>query len=87
MGKLTLHQIKSALQQTPEELDSMYDHVFDCIRNQDPDFAALALKLIYWTHYATRPLNVQELRDAAAVEAGETSFKKGLPDEDLIEST
>ncbi|KAI4273326.1 MAG: hypothetical protein L6R38_006370 [Xanthoria sp. 2 TBL-2021] len=87
MAKPTLRKIKSALEELPEELDSMYDKVFERIKNQDSEFAALALKLIYWTHYATRPLKVQELRHAVAVESGDTSFdEEGLPDEDLVES-
>ena len=88
MAKPTLRKIKLALQDLPEELDSMYDQTFERIKNQDPEFAELAFKLIYWTHFAARPLKVQELRHAVAVEPGDTSFdEEGLPDEDLVEST
>ncbi|KAL8981132.1 MAG: hypothetical protein Q9205_003991 [Flavoplaca limonia] len=87
MAKPTVRKIKSALKDLPEELDLMYDQAFERIKNQDPEFASLALKLIYWTHFAIRPLNVQELRHAVAVELGDGSFdEEGLPDKDLIES-
>ncbi|KAL8835936.1 MAG: hypothetical protein Q9176_006620 [Flavoplaca citrina] len=86
MAKPTVRKIKSALKDLPEELDLMYDQAFERIKNQDPEFASLALKLIYWTHFAIRPLNVQELRHAVAVELGDGSFdEEGLPDKDLIE--
>ena len=32
----------------------MYDQTFERIKNEDPDFAALALKLIYCTLFAAR---------------------------------
>ncbi|KAL8998031.1 MAG: hypothetical protein Q9188_006185 [Gyalolechia gomerana] len=87
MAKPTLRKVKSALNSLPEELDSMYDQAFERIQNQDPEFAALALKLIYWIHYAIRPLKVEELRHAVAVEFEDESFdEEGLPDEDLLES-
>ncbi|KAL8666230.1 MAG: hypothetical protein Q9168_007531 [Polycauliona sp. 1 TL-2023] len=87
MAKPTLRKIKSALKDLPEELDSMYDQAFERIQNQDPEFAALAMKLLCWTHYAFRPLKVDELRHAVAIEPGDTSFDEdGLLDENLVES-
>lgn len=87
MAKPTLRKIKSALNCLPEELDSIYSQAFKRIQNQDPEYAALALKLIYWIHHAIRPLKVQELRHAVAIEPEDNSFdEEGLPDEDLFES-
>ncbi|KAL9033661.1 MAG: hypothetical protein Q9180_005829 [Flavoplaca navasiana] len=87
MAKPNMRKIKSALKDLPEELDLMYDQAFERIKNQDPEFASLVRKFIYWTLFAIRPLNVQELRHAVAVELGDISFdEEGLPYGDLIES-
>ena len=65
----------------------MYDQAMERIQNQDPEYAALALKILYWVHYAIRPLNVHELQHALAVEPGDSFFDQdGLPDEDILEA-
>ncbi|KAL8705510.1 MAG: hypothetical protein Q9201_001385 [Fulgogasparrea decipioides] len=87
MAKPTVRKMKIALDCLPEELDLMYDQTVERIKNQDPEYAALALKLLYWVHYAIRPLDVHELRHALAVEHDDSSFdEEGLPDQDLLES-
>ncbi|KAL8993426.1 MAG: hypothetical protein Q9169_006358 [Polycauliona sp. 2 TL-2023] len=87
MAKPTLRKIKSALKELPEELDSMYDQAIERIQNQDPELAALAIKLLCWTHYAARPLRTDELRHAVAIEPHDTSFdEEGLLDQNLVES-
>lgn len=90
MAKPTFCKINSALKDPPEELDSVYDQTVERIKNQDPEFTALAIKLIYWTHFAARPTRnkVHELRHAVAAAPGDMSFdEEGRPDEDLVEST
>ena len=65
----------------------MYDQAFERIQSQDSESAGLALKILYWVHYAIKPLEVQELRHALAVENGDSSFDEdGLLDEDSVES-
>ena len=87
ISKPTLRKMKAALNCLPEELDSMYDQAIERVQNQDPEFAALALRLLYWVHHAVRPLGVHELRHALAVEPGDSSFdQEGLPDEDILEA-
>ena len=64
----------------------MYDQTFERIQNQDPEIAAFALKLLSWVHHSIRPLHLQELRHALAVEHGDASFdEEGIPDESLME--
>jgi len=87
MAKPTLRKIKSALDCLPEELDLMYDQAIERIQNQDAEYAALALNLLYWAHHAIRPLDIQELRHALAVEHEDSCFdEEGLPEEGLLES-
>ena len=87
MAKPTLRRIKSALNNPPERLDSLYDQALERIHNQNPEYVKLALKLLCWVHHAVRPLKLQELRHALAVEDGDDSFdEEGLPDEKLLES-
>lgn len=65
----------------------MYDQSLERIQNQEPETAALALKLLSWVQHAVRPLQIQELRHALAVENEDTSFDPdGLLDEDSVES-
>lgn len=86
MAKPTLRKIKSALDSLPEELDAMYDQVLERIRAQNPEYAALGLKIICWVYHATKSLSVRDIRHALAVEIGDRSFdQEGLPDEELLE--
>ena len=86
MAKSTLRKIRQALHALPEELESMYDQALERIQAQDPEYASLGLKIIGWVHHAARPLSLQEIRHALAVEVDDKTFdEEGLPDEELLE--
>ena len=87
MAKPTLRKIRQALHTLPEELEAMYGQALERIQAQDPEYALLGLKIISWVHHAARPLGLQEIRHALAVEDDDKTFHDdGLPDEELVES-
>ena len=87
MKLITLRKIKMALTQLPESLDSMYDDVLDRIQAQDPECTILAMHTLGWTYYARRPLTIQELQLALAIEPEDSSLDRdGIPERDTIVS-
>ena len=77
--------MKSTLASLPAELDTTYDQVLIRIRNQEPEHAALALRILGWIHHAHRPLKIRELQHALAVESGDSHLDEdGIPDIGLI---
>lgn len=84
---ITLRKVKAALTTLPEGLDSMYFNIMDRIRGQDDEMAALAIDVLSWVYYAKRPLTLQELQHALAIEPGDTFLDEdGMPDKDLLTS-
>ena len=64
----------------------MYDQALERIQAQDPEYASLGLKIINWVHHAARPLSLQEIQHALAVEVDDKTFdEEGFPDEELLE--
>ena len=85
MDKTTLRKVKIALASLPEEIDKTYDEVLQRIHAQGADHVALALKVLGWIRYATRPLSIRELQHAVAVEPGDAQFDEdGIPDISLV---
>ena len=77
--------MKSTLASLPAELGTTYDQVLIRIRNQEPEHAALALRILGWIHHAHRPLKIRELQHALAVESGDSHLDEdGIPDIGLI---
>ena len=77
--------MKSTLASLPAELDTTYDQVLIRLRNQEPEHAALALRILGWIHHAHRPLKNRELQHALAVESGDSHLDEdGIPDISLI---
>ena len=85
IAKTTLRKVRSALKSLPEELDGMYDQVLERIRNQGPERAELALKVLGWIRYAARPLTLLEIQHALAIEPGDACFDEdGIPKMELV---
>lgn len=85
MRLITVRKIKVALVTLPERLKTMYDDMVDRIQMQDSENVSLALRALSWVFFAVRPLTIQELQYALAVELGDPSFDEdGLPDKDLV---
>jgi hypothetical protein len=86
--KITRRKIKSALDNLPEGLDSIYDELMKRIRLQNPrDHADLAIRVLGWIFFSVRPLTVQEVQHALTIEEGDRSLDRdGIPDADLLVS-
>ncbi|KAG4432894.1 hypothetical protein IFR05_011612 [Cadophora sp. M221] len=86
--KTTRRKIKSALDNLPEGLDSIYDELMERIKLQNPrDHADLAIRVLGWIFFAVRPLTVQEVQHALAIEEGDRDLDcDGIPDTDLLVS-
>ncbi|KAH0537544.1 hypothetical protein FGG08_005679 [Glutinoglossum americanum] len=79
--------VRLALDNLPKELDSTYAEALQRIECQDEEDAALAHQVLSWISFAIRPLTVQEIKCALAVEPGQTSIDNDtLIDEDLLVS-
>jgi hypothetical protein len=64
-GKTT-KQIKTKIQQIPQDLDDLYRELLKGIREEE---RSASLKLIQWVCFATRPLSLDELRFAMVIDA------------------
>jgi ankyrin repeat protein len=79
--------VRSALENLPNELDSTYDEAMERIQNQDDDDVTLATRVLSWISYALRPLAIQELKHALAVEEGDKEIdEEAIPEEELLTS-
>ncbi|KAM0463933.1 hypothetical protein ACHAO4_000658 [Trichoderma viride] len=86
--KTTRRKIKTALETLPEGLDSIYEELMNRVKLQNPhDHAELAMRVIGWIFYTSRPLTVTEMQNALAVEPGDTCLDDdGIPNRDLLVS-
>ena len=87
MTKINLRQIKMDLKTLPQGLDLAYKGVMDRIDAQSAAHATLAKRLLCWLIYAVRPLRIDELQHALAVEINDTSFDPdGVTNKSLLVS-
>ena len=85
MTKITLRKVRSALDTLPEDLFDTYQETIRRIKSQNEDHANLAIKVLCWIFYAPRPLTVQEIQCALAIEPEDTFLDEdGMPDQDLL---
>lgn len=68
--KCTPKAVRKALAMLPNDLDRMYDETLLRIENQSEDYKELAMQILEWIVFAVRPLSVNELQTALAVERG-----------------
>jgi len=76
-------KIRAALKSLPRTLPDAYKDVFKRIERQGPDRKELVIKIVSWIFHARRPLQMAELREAIAVEPGDTELDK----DDLLGSS
>ncbi len=77
--------VRIALRKLLEKLNDTYDETMDRIYSQDSNDAQLAQRVLSWMFYALRPLSLEELRYALAIEPGTRAMDlESLPDEDLV---
>lgn len=79
----TKRGVRRALQTLPEGTDDTYMEAWNRICAQRSHQAALGKRIISWVIHATRPLRVEEMRYALAVEDGDDE----LDPEGLIDAT
>ncbi|KAJ7443140.1 ankyrin repeat-containing domain protein [Mycena latifolia] len=72
--KNTVKAVREALQHLPTDLNCTYDEAINLILSQNDDDKQLALQALTWVAYAKRPLTVDELREALAIEPNATSL-------------
>lgn len=83
--KLSVSKIRKALTNLPSTLDGLYHDVFCRIDAQSEDLRLAADKALRWIAYAYRPLYVDELGEALAIEPeGEDFDPDAIPDIDLV---
>jgi len=74
MGKLNAREVRTALEQLPQETDDTYDEAMERIERQDDDCKQLAKRVLSWIIYVVRPLSVKELQYALAVVPNTTNI-------------
>ncbi|KAJ7747665.1 ankyrin repeat-containing domain protein [Mycena maculata] len=70
--KPTVKGVREALANLPKNLQHTYDNAMKRINEQNPEDREIALSALTWVANAKRPLSVQELREALAIEPGAT---------------
>ncbi|KAI9654070.1 MAG: hypothetical protein M1821_006781 [Bathelium mastoideum] len=85
-AQLTMRGIKKVLRSLPGSLDQTYDSAVARIQGQDEMAAKLALQVLCWVCYTSRPLTLRELQHALAIEPGITKFNEDniISDDDDI---
>ncbi|KAK1499751.1 hypothetical protein CTAM01_06945 [Colletotrichum tamarilloi] len=94
-NKLSPKELKKALKvfgETSEKANiysAVYNEAMNRIRSQPSEHVELALNVLSWTTGAKRPLTIEELQHALAVEEGETNIDQDniIPVETMISTT
>ena len=77
LGETSLARRKKMLQKvatTGVDLDNVYDQTLRRIQEQKGDRSRLGMEVLMWAPYAERPLRIDELWHALAVEMGATDL-------------
>ena len=86
-GIPTKRRVMRALDVLPEGIDKTYSEAWHRVCTQSPDEADLGERVLMWVVYATRPLRVQELRYALAIEDNDEEIDPdGLLDAEKLTS-
>jgi len=85
--KPTRRDVRLALESLPKELDDTYHEALQRIWDQDEGDVKLARQVLSWISFAIRPLALNEVQHALAIEPGDTDIDgEALPEEDLLVS-
>ena len=83
----TKRRVSRALDVLPEGIDKTYSEAWHRVCTQIPDRADLGKRILLWIIHATRPLRVQELRHAIAIEDNDEEIDPdGLLDAEKLTS-
>ena len=84
VNQTSARNIYRALEYLPERLNDTFDDAMSRAAAQPEEHSILAAQVISWIFYAKRPLSVVELREALAVELGDTRLdRSGCHEVDL----
>ena len=78
---LSVKLVRKKLRSLPTTLDGTYDEALQRIEALEDEHREIALKTLAWVSYAFRPLSLEELQHALAVEPDSTH----LDEEDIID--
>lgn len=70
--QISVKGVRCALERLPTDIFTMYDQTIERIRNQSTGKAKLGLKVLSMVFGATRPLKIDELRQALVIQQGDT---------------
>ncbi|KAI5816856.1 hypothetical protein BZA77DRAFT_343876 [Pyronema omphalodes] len=70
----TIRKRRKALQNMPTKLYDVFGLTMDRIKAQKQSTSSLAMKALQWIFLAARPLSLEELRHALAIEPGDTEL-------------
>ena len=76
VNQTSARNIYRALEYLPEKLNDTFDDAMNRAAAQPEEHSILAAQVISWIFYAKRPLSVVELREALAVELGDTRLDR-----------
>ncbi|EGO29202.1 hypothetical protein SERLADRAFT_456645, partial [Serpula lacrymans var. lacrymans S7.9] len=81
--KITPKEVRNALENLPEEVNSAYDETMDRINKLDEKLRKLALTAIMCVTYALDPLGGKQLQEAVTLSCG----GQGISSDDLVDIT
>ena len=86
--KMTVTRLKKAIDNLPTTLDQLYDDAFHRIDVSNKDSRVFAHKALRWVAYTYRPLTVDELKEALAIEPGDKDLDSDAQPEvdDVLEA-
>ncbi|CCX34027.1 Similar to Ankyrin repeat domain-containing protein 50; acc. no. Q9ULJ7 [Pyronema omphalodes CBS 100304] len=70
----TIRKRRRALEDMPKKLYDVFKVTLERIKNQKPSVSSQAMNVLQWVFLASRPLLLEELRHALAVESGDTEL-------------
>src|ERR1700735_5543159 len=68
LQKFTARQVREALKEFPQGMNATYDEAMARIEQQTAERSQLAKRVLSWITYAFKPLSVEEIQHALAVE-------------------
>lgn len=84
VSKTSRKSVRQALYKLPKDLDATYEEAMLRIEHQNDDDRQLAFKVLSWILFAVRPLLLDELRDAVAIEPGMRHLDKDDRHDELL---
>jgi len=87
VGKFSTAQVRKALENLPKGIDDTYDEAMERIERQDEGRKEIAKRVLSWITYAIRPLSVDELQHALAVDDDATEMDpEAIIDDEILVS-